>query len=132
MIFMLTLKVLKKKRKMTMKSRNGFVSNSSSSSFIIDKYYLSEYQIKMIKEYHSESQKMVEQELARWDDDFDGEEYSDEYDYYMELPNFDYLCSDWQIKETDDSVIGQCIIDNFNMMEYLKAIGVPVKYVKGK
>ena len=34
-----------------MKHRNGFVSNSSSSSFIIDKYYLSQKQINQISNH---------------------------------------------------------------------------------
>lgn len=35
-----------------MKIRNGFVSNSSSSSFVVKKAYLSEHQLDMIRNHH--------------------------------------------------------------------------------
>ena len=34
-----------------MKLRQGFVSNSSSSSFLLNRYYLSEHQVEQIKNH---------------------------------------------------------------------------------
>jgi hypothetical protein len=86
-----------------MKIRLGFVSNSSCSSFIISKEYLSPAQIKLIKNHLHKARK----DLARY-----GQEYkprdSDE----------------WAIRETDTTVEGSTLMDNFDMPAYLKAIGV--------
>jgi len=43
-----------------MKIRNGLVSNSSSASFVVKKYYLSEYMIDKIKDHKAET------ECDRW------------------------------------------------------------------
>jgi hypothetical protein len=78
-----------------MKIRNGFVSNSSSSSFVISKDELTYKQIQQIYDYSSEAQKHSE--------------------YY------DFGCVDnyWSISENEYYISGYCDMDNFDMYEYL-------------
>lgn len=110
-----------------MKVRNGFVSNSSSSSFVIKKKYLTDEQIGQIKNYHKEALRLVEEGKARdsirWDDP------RNQDDSFMELPDFGYLDNDWWINETDTNIEGSCVIDNFSMMSFLHAIGVDTSKV---
>jgi len=87
-----------------MKIRSGFVSNSSSSSFVIEKKYLSGEQMDKIRN-HSK----VGKELG--------------------LPNGD--TDPWSIEETDDFIEGFTWMDNFNMEYFLEKIGIDLKNVKG-
>ena len=87
-----------------MKIRNGFVSNSSSSSFIIKKDKLTEDQISAIKDYEQ---------------------------IYNELPDIIKECNDlfeaaegWNIEEGDEEIRGYTYMDNFGMFDYLRIIGI--------
>lgn len=92
-----------------MKIRNGFVSNSSSSSFVVLKDALSNNQIDMILNY----QYYVEEILKNNDLDEDEKE------------KFDYCMSDkWQIIEYEDFIFGETSMDNFSMQDYLDYINV--------
>ena len=85
-----------------MKGRRGFVSNSSSSSFIVSKDDITARQLHQI----------LTHEL--W-----GERLGIEYWNYP-----------WTIVETDIVVKGSTFMDNFDMEEFLKAIGVDLGKVK--
>ena len=83
-----------------MKTRYGFVSNSSSCSFVIKKYYLSPWQIEQIKNHAT-----------------CGIEYAD--------------TDHWEITETDDTISGDTIMDNFNLLSYMNTrLGINRKYIE--
>jgi hypothetical protein len=80
-----------------MKIRRGFVSNSSSSSFMIDKCDLTSEQIYQIKDH------AVYAKLKNW--------------------NVMYDCP-WCIDETEDQISGSTSMDNFDMRWFLDKINV--------
>ena len=89
-----------------MKIRNGFVSNSSSCSFIIPKEILSAVQIDMIKNHI---------------------EYAKE--------NFPQLnadcCNAWDIEENEEAITACTSMNNFSMYKYLLLIGVKEEHLAG-
>ena len=77
-----------------MKTRSGFVSNSSSSSFAIYKKYLTGEQIEKIRNHAEEAKGM-----GLYDEP-------------------------WSIHETDLVIGGSTWMDNFDMHQFLREIGV--------
>lgn len=88
-----------------MKIRTGFVSNSSSSSFCIDKKNVNEEQIFQIKNYLTEYKKLSPKaiEAYQWS----------EYDSHI-----------WNIEEDEDTISGWTSMDNFDMDGFLNEIGI--------
>jgi len=86
-----------------MKIRNGFVSNSSSSSFIVKKEGLNELQIYAIHNHIEMVNKMI---FPEWT----AEEHPD---------------GAWNVKEHDNIIELSTGMDNFDMEFFLKKIGVP-------
>lgn len=86
------------------KFRDGFISNSSSSSFIINKDDLSKEQIEGIYNYGASDK------IPKDEDMF----------YYI----------NWNIEEDDKKIIMSTIMDNFDMYSYLiKDLGVKKEYI---
>ena len=79
-----------------MKIRSGFVSNSSSSSFLISKQALSPHQIELITNYP---------------------QYVEGFFMHNDVPG-------WSIEETKFFIKGSTSMDNFDMSTYLERIGV--------
>lgn len=97
-----------------MKIRNGFVSNSSSSSFVIFKDALSKLQLDMVLNYDSYIEDIIE---------------NDKSGKMVEL--FEYYDTDpWRIVEADDYIFGETSMDNFSFGDYLRHIKVKSKYIK--
>jgi hypothetical protein len=95
-----------------MKVRNGFVSNSSSSSFVVLKESLTKIQKAMIID-HVESADF----LSNQDENLKGD--------------FQYYDTDsWRIIESDDWILGETSMDNFDMYSFLNYIKVNMDYVK--
>lgn len=92
-----------------MKIRSGFVSNSSSSSFVIAKTALTEEQIEQIKNHQEIAKKM-------------GEGLSEH--------GFGCLDSPWSIFENNYYVEGRTDMNNFDMFNFLGEIGVPLNVVR--
>lgn len=86
-----------------MKIRNGFVSNSSSSSFVIAKAALTPLEILAIKNHEVLAEQM----------------------------NIEYAKGNgWMIDEDDFTIEGHTIMDNLDMDEFLTKIGIDPKHVK--
>ena len=89
-----------------MKIRIGFVSNSSSASYIIPKKILSEEQIFQIKNHIEYAQEHFPQ--IAWAD----------------------KGQDWNITETDEEITASTVMNNFDMHEFLIAIGLENEYIR--
>ena len=81
-----------------MKIRNGFVSNSSSSSFIIDKNKITDLQKSLIYNHIEKAESMFK--------------------------IYSYEGDRWDIYETEDQIAGYTFMNNFNMCEFFEKIGI--------
>jgi len=85
-----------------MKIRSGFVSNSSSSSFILEREHCTPAQLKSIYRHIHKA--------AKLDPSYRGSRTEDDA---------------WFISETPDYIMGSTIMDNFDMRWFLRLIGIP-------
>ena len=79
--------------------RTGFVANSSSSSFVVNKKDITPLQVILILHYP---------DVAEW----------------LDLSYSDYS---WYVYETPLSIAGNTPMDNFDMREFFVAIGIDVE-----
>lgn len=108
-----------------MKIRNGFVSNSSSSSFVLFKAAISDEQKDMILNcgtWIDTFIKLEEQDEDYFDDEYLPGDLKDKFEYYNSDP--------WRLVEFDDYIFGETSMDNFSMSDYLDYIKIEDKYLK--
>jgi hypothetical protein len=97
-----------------MKVRNGFISNSSSSSFVVLKESLTEQQQDMLIDYV---------EWIKFLFTLDSDE-----DLESKFSNYD--SDPWRIQVYDDFIFGETSMDNFSMNDYLDYIKVNNDYIE--
>ena len=92
-----------------MKIRTDFVTNSSSSSFVISRKDITDEQIELLKN-HADIIKH----------------------FGYEIPGLEYSLSDdyWDISIDDDSVSGYTSMDNWNFYKFLEYIGLDMTKVQ--
>jgi len=85
-----------------MKIRNGFVSNSSSSSFVVRKSMITALQADQIRDHVKVAKELDPEGLGAWAED-----------------------GEWRIFTHEDDVIsGSTGMDNFSMSEFFDLIGI--------
>lgn len=124
-----------------MKVRNGFVSNSSSSSFILFKQYLTKEQMEHIRDWKefalSDEYKKILEEYAKTHkiephNDYTFDWSDPEIKKKIEVKPFSpddyaYYPCDWIVQETYDLFNISTSMDNYNMKQYLESLGVDIK-----
>jgi hypothetical protein len=104
-----------------MKIRSGFVSNSSSSSFVIERKNLTYKQINQIKNHISCARSM-------------GDKYAYIYDRWFIYEDFpeNYERDDKSVKrkKRKGTIEGTCNMNNFDMHNFFEKIGVNMENVK--
>jgi hypothetical protein len=92
-----------------MKYRNGFVSNSSSASFVLEKKFCSEVQLEMVKNHLVEGKALgMEEDAGYVFHDYDS----------------------WSLEEKESIIEGYTSMTNFPMDEFFPKIGIPSKAYK--
>ena len=95
-----------------MKIRLGFVSNSSSASYVVNKNGLSDETVQKIIDHWELASKII------------GELLKKEYPWCLE--GHEYHGNDaWNVQNERKHIHLSTIMTNFPMLAYLKAIGVP-------
>ena len=109
-----------------MVKRNGFVSNSSSSSFFIYKKDLTAFQIEMIRN-HVEHGKVFNRIIIDI-----GNYYKDDDDELNDDKEFEVGMKGWYIEEDNESISGFTDLDNFDMEKFFEYIGIDDKIIDWK
>ena len=104
-----------------MKARTGFVSNSSSASFILDKTKLTEEQLEAIRHHTEYVYEHFKDEIEH-----EGCHHPATYPYHDRFGCLDYP---WAIEEGDTWIRADTSMDNFCLDELLREIDIPYSAV---
>ena len=100
--------------------RQGFISNSSSSSFIIKKEYLTPEQIEHIKNHIEYAKSM------KWDHDHYDRNLPENEDYCDcgWTDKDEWHTDEWLIEETDTELKGSTEMNNFDMFVFFSRLDI--------
>lgn len=100
-----------------MKIRTGYVSNSSSSSFVVFKDALTDEQKNMIIDYQGWVKQFIKLDFENNQE----EKLKDKFEYCKSDP--------WRIEVYDDYIFGETSMDNFDMYSYFEYIKLNQEYI---
>lgn len=120
-----------------MKVRNGFVSNSSSSSFVVDKSYLAPYKKELLLNPIKFFETVALAHYEKENDVYNNVQNDLGFRIYLstQKENLGFDEDDiamWKIKEKDRVITFQTEMTNFDYEEYALWIGVPERAIRGK
>lgn len=107
-----------------MKARIDFVTNSSSSSFVIYKSDLTPEQLELLLDEDKLFDLIAKKYPTPCKNKYDRFWFDDPICLKCES----YACEagGWKIEEVGDKIVGSTIIDNFDMIGFLQSIGIPI------
>lgn len=114
-----------------MKIRKGFVSNSSSSSFVLFKNYLSKEEIDFIRKWKTYGKsKEYKSRLKEYSKDHEVplHDVKEEEDYFSPR-DYSYYPEGWYVEETYDVFNVSTSMDDFDMENYLRVCGIDLDKV---
>lgn len=107
-----------------MKIRSDFVTNSSSSSFVINVSDITEEQKNLLLN----PDKLLALIAQKYPTPCQGKHHNCLFFDDKCIKCKSYVCEarGWTIKQIDDKIVGYTIIDNFDMIGFLQSIGIPL------
>lgn len=111
-----------------MKIHNCFISNSSSASYIIVTNNITVEQLKQIINHIETAKEIIKRDKIDLERDENGQPYAvDDY----ELFSFVNENNKWDVKFIDkNKILVDTYMNNFNMMNFLLYIKVPIEDIK--
>ena len=114
-----------------MKARAGFISNSSAASFVLNTRLISPLQKAMVQ-HHGEAAQLIQGVLSAQHPCYMPNDCTKTIFWALgdQHPALEYYGDEWDLRETDDKIFGRTNMTNFEMEEFMDAIGIPAAAVK--